>query len=46
MLLLETKGTLHYFKFEHSPQYQQVQFQFLDAVESLNPDNIVVRIRR
>lgn len=29
-----------YFTFEHSPSYQEVQFQFLDAVESLNPNNI------
>lgn len=28
------------FRFEHSPQYQQVQFQFLDAVQSYNPQNI------
>ncbi|XP_077993658.1 ribosome quality control complex subunit TCF25-like [Glandiceps talaboti] len=29
------------FTFEHSKDYQQVQFKFLDAVESLNPNNIV-----
>ncbi|KAL5020913.1 hypothetical protein ScPMuIL_000068 [Solemya velum] len=29
-----------HFNFEHSHQYQQVQFQFLDAVETLNPQNI------
>ncbi|KAJ7369318.1 Transcription factor 25, partial [Desmophyllum pertusum] len=28
------------FAFEHSPSYQEVQFLFLDAVESLNPNNI------
>ena len=31
-----------YFAFEHSPSYQEVQFLFLDAVESLNPNNISV----
>ena len=31
-----------YFEFEHSPSYQEVQFLFLDAVESLNPNNISV----
>ena len=31
-----------YFAFEHSPSYQEVQFLFLDAVESLHPDNISV----
>ncbi|XP_068722284.1 ribosome quality control complex subunit TCF25-like isoform X2 [Montipora capricornis] len=29
-----------FFAFHHSPSYQEVQFQFLDAVESLNPNNI------
>ena len=32
----------HYFTLEHSKDYQQVQFQFLDAVESLNPQNLTV----
>lgn len=31
-----------WFTFEHSPQYQQVQFLFLDAVQSYNPQNIAV----
>ena len=30
------------FTFEHSPQYQQIQFLFLDAVQSYNPQNIAV----
>ncbi|KAI0221712.1 Transcription factor 25 [Lamellibrachia satsuma] len=30
-----------YFVLEHSKQYQKVQFQFLDAVESLNPQIIM-----
>ncbi|XP_042902172.1 ribosome quality control complex subunit TCF25 isoform X2 [Parasteatoda tepidariorum] len=41
MRLLETKGNLHYFAFEHSKQYQTIQLQFLEAVESFNPENIV-----
>ncbi|XP_076358427.1 LOW QUALITY PROTEIN: nuclear localized protein 1 [Tachypleus tridentatus] len=41
MTLVETKGDIQFFTFEHSKQYQTVQFQFLDAVESFNPDNIV-----
>lgn len=32
------------FVFEHSPSYIQTQNKFLDAVESLNPDNIVAII--
>ena len=43
MRLLETKDDLHFFTFEHSKQYQSVQIQFIEAVESFNPDNIVVR---
>lgn len=42
MTLLETKDGVHYFTFEHSREYQQVQFKFLDAVESMDPNNIVV----
>lgn len=41
MRLLETKNDLHFFTFEHSKQYQSVQIQFIEAVESFNPDNIV-----
>lgn len=42
MELLETRGDVHFFTFEHSKSYQAIQFQFLDAVETFNPDNIVV----
>lgn len=41
MTLLESKDGVHYFTFEHSRDYQQVQFKFLDAVESMDPNNIV-----
>ncbi|KAL8616394.1 hypothetical protein ACOMHN_032248 [Nucella lapillus] len=33
------------FTFEHSPQYRNVQFSFLDAVRSMNPQNIADLIR-
>ena len=42
MSLKETKNGYQYFTYEHSNQYQQVQFQFYDAVESLDPQNIGV----
>nr|XP_006812287.1 PREDICTED: transcription factor 25-like [Saccoglossus kowalevskii] len=40
---IERKGGYEYFTFEHSKEYQRVQFEFLEAVESLNPNNIVVK---
>lgn len=43
MTLLQSKDGLQYFTFEHSRDYQQVQFKFLDAVESMDPNNIVVK---
>lgn len=45
MSLKETQGNVNYFVFEHNHQYQQVQFKFYDAVESLNPQNIMDIIR-
>nr|XP_042702846.1 transcription factor 25-like isoform X2 [Chrysemys picta bellii] len=42
MRLLETRRGVQHFTFEHHREYQQVQFRFLDAVESLDPNNIVV----
>ncbi|KAG7275193.1 hypothetical protein CRUP_023781 [Coryphaenoides rupestris] len=41
MSLLHTKDGLHYFTFEHSRDYQQVQFKFMDAVDSMNNNNIL-----
>ncbi|XP_046391016.1 transcription factor 25 [Ischnura elegans] len=41
MSLAETKNGIQYFKYEHNFSYQQIQMKFLEAVESLNPDNIV-----
>lgn len=40
MDLVDVKRGYSLFAFEHSPSYQEVQFLFLDAVESLNPNNI------
>lgn len=44
MKLLEKKNNCSYFTFEHSHSYQEVQKEFLSAVSSLTPDDIVVSI--
>ncbi|XP_050395527.1 transcription factor 25 [Patella vulgata] len=41
MSLLENRRGYQYFDFDHNSAYQEVQFLFLDAVESLNPQDIV-----
>ena len=38
----ESKNGYQYFAFEHNHQYQKIQFQFYDAVESLDPQQIGV----
>lgn len=43
MRLLESKKGLSFFAFEHSEEYQQTQHKFLAAVESMEPNNMVVR---
>uniref|UniRef100_A0AAY4E4Y4 Transcription factor 25 n=1 Tax=Denticeps clupeoides TaxID=299321 RepID=A0AAY4E4Y4_9TELE len=45
MSLLESRDGLQYFTFEHNRDYQQVQFKFLDAVESMDPNNIIVLLQ-
>ncbi|XP_037672370.1 LOW QUALITY PROTEIN: transcription factor 25 [Choloepus didactylus] len=45
MRLLETRKGLCFFAFEHSEEYQQVQHKFLVAVESMEPNNIVVLLQ-
>uniref|UniRef100_A0A7N8Y6B2 Transcription factor 25 (basic helix-loop-helix) n=1 Tax=Mastacembelus armatus TaxID=205130 RepID=A0A7N8Y6B2_9TELE len=45
MTLLQSKDGIHYFTFEHSRDYQQIQFKFLDAVESMDPNNIVALLQ-
>ncbi|PBC26233.1 ribosome quality control complex subunit TCF25 [Apis cerana] len=34
-------NNIQYFIYDHSPSYRQIQLKFLEAVESLNPENIV-----
>ncbi|XP_067002912.2 ribosome quality control complex subunit TCF25 [Anabrus simplex] len=41
---MEKKDCVQYFCYEHSANYQQVEKKFLEAVDSLNPDNIVMLI--
>ena len=44
MKFLESdKNSYQYFTFEHSPSYQVVQKRFFYAVDSLNPEFIIVR---
>ncbi|XP_054856903.1 transcription factor 25 [Eublepharis macularius] len=45
MQLLETKRGEQQFAFEHHREYQQVQFKFLDAVESMDPNNLVLLLQ-
>ncbi|XP_041798495.1 transcription factor 25 [Chelmon rostratus] len=45
MTLLQSKDGIKYFTFEHGRDYQQVQFKFLDAVESMDPSNIVALLQ-
>jgi hypothetical protein len=44
MRYVEQAGKVHMFAYEHSSGYQAVQRDFLAAVESLNPDNVVAII--
>ncbi|XP_009867192.1 PREDICTED: transcription factor 25, partial [Apaloderma vittatum] len=45
MQLLDTRRGVQHFAFEHHREYQQVQFKFLDAVESMDPNNIVLLLQ-
>lgn len=45
MRLLESKKGLSSFAFEHNEEYQQAQHKFLVAVESMEPNNIVVLLQ-
>ncbi|XP_068175489.1 ribosome quality control complex subunit TCF25 [Antennarius striatus] len=45
MTLVQSKDGVQYFTFEHNRDYQQVQFKFLDAVKSMDPNNIVAVLR-
>ncbi|XP_012279535.1 transcription factor 25 [Orussus abietinus] len=37
----ETRDGIQYFIYEHTSSYQQAQLKFLQAVESMNPENII-----
>lgn len=39
---VKTTGNIQYFVYEHSASYKEIQHKFLQAVESLNPENIIV----
>lgn len=41
MVVAESTPSYPVFKYVHSQAYQQFQFKFLEAVESLNPENIM-----
>ncbi|CAK6954919.1 transcription factor 25 [Scomber scombrus] len=45
MTLIQSKDGVQHFTFEHGRDYQQVQFKFLDAVESMDPNNIVALLQ-
>ncbi|KAM6429960.1 ribosome quality control complex subunit TCF25 isoform 2-T2 [Liasis olivaceus] len=45
MVLLETRRGEQLFAFEHNREYQLVQFKFLDAVESMDPNNLVLLLQ-
>ncbi|XP_011860467.1 PREDICTED: transcription factor 25 [Vollenhovia emeryi] len=38
---MKTTGNVQYFMYKHSVFYTELQYRFLDAVESLNPENII-----
>ncbi|XP_011144810.1 transcription factor 25 isoform X2 [Harpegnathos saltator] len=38
---MQSTENVQYFVYEHSSSYKQAQLQFLQAVESLDPDNII-----
>lgn len=38
---VKSANNVQYFVYDHSSSYRQVQMKFLEAVESLNPENIV-----
>lgn len=45
MSYLNTVDGYPYFKFDHNLHYQDVQKEFMRAVDTLNPDNIVSILR-
>ncbi|KAM6380601.1 ribosome quality control complex subunit TCF25 isoform 2-T4 [Pluvialis apricaria] len=41
MQLVDTKGGVQYFTFEHHRKYQEVQLKFLENVETMDPNSVV-----
>lgn len=41
---MPNENNIQYFVYEHSPSYRQIQQKFIHAVESLNPENIIVSL--
>ncbi|XP_063190948.1 ribosome quality control complex subunit TCF25 isoform X4 [Chroicocephalus ridibundus] len=41
MELVDTKGGVQYFTFEHHRKYQEVQLKFLENVETMDPNSVV-----
>lgn len=39
---MQTTENVQYFVYDHSASYKEIQHKFLQAVESLNPENIIV----
>ena len=46
MQLGDVNNGCQYFYLEHSPVYQKIQFSFLDAVETFEPNAIAVRTEK
>jgi len=44
MTLLETVDGVHFFKFEHGPNYQLVEKKFLNCIQNPDPMQLMVRI--
>ncbi|XP_031840463.1 nuclear localized protein 1 [Nomia melanderi] len=38
---MKSTNNVQYFVYDHGPSYRQIQLKFLEAVESLSPENIV-----
>lgn len=43
---MPNENNIQYFVYEHSPSYRQIQQKFIIAVESLNPENIIVSTKQ
>jgi hypothetical protein len=41
-----TQNNVQYFIYEHSASYREVQQKFINAVESINPADIIVSVNK